>query len=56
MRYTRVIVHFTNGKSAEFSNVMEQPSPDEEYRFEGIHYTTRYSVMKRNVNYIERVK
>jgi hypothetical protein len=56
VRYTRVIVHFTNDKSAEFNHVIEQQSTDGEYRFEGQHYHTRYTVMKRNVNYIERIK
>lgn len=56
MRYTRVEVHFTNGKSVEFNYVVEKQSTDDEYRFEGQHYVGRYSVMKRNVNYIERIK
>lgn len=56
MKYNKVIVHFINGETTEFRNVVEQQSTDGEYRFEGIHYTTRYMVMKRNVNFIERIR
>jgi len=55
VRYTRVIVHFINGESTEFNHVIEQQQTDGEYRFEGQHYKTRYTVMKRNTTFIERI-
>ncbi|UTN92456.1 hypothetical protein SEA_STIGMA_232 [Streptomyces phage Stigma] len=56
MRYKRVNVYFTHGEPAQFNFVIEQQSTDGEYRFENQHSGTRYTVMKRNVNYIERIK
>lgn len=56
MNYRQVIVHFTNGKSVDFNYVREMVSTDDEYRFEGQHYESKYTVLKRNVNYIERMK
>lgn len=56
MRYTRVVVHLDNGKDVELSFVMVVPSPDDEYRFQGQHYDTKFTFVKRNVAYIEMVK
>ena len=53
MKFSSVIVHFTNGDNYEINNVTEQGG-DESFKFLVMHTGTRYEFMKRNITFVER--
>lgn len=56
MNYTKVTVYLNSGVEKELNYVTSVPSPDDEIRFVGQHYSTKFTFIKRNVSYLEMVK